>query len=155
MVTWDTLSNELKMCVLIYREQKAGRMVTAPRLVKLMDGMMTESETQRRAKSHVLIGLLTTEFTQVDEHRPMSYLIPLESMSFIKEIEDLLSKDEALQESKGGELIMPGEEKEAPKEEMPRSSLSTAIETLKRDHNWKYFVGMAVFIILQQLIKRL
>jgi len=73
---------------------------------------------------------------------------------------DMASKPKALYNSKGGELKMTEEKKtrtlkEEP-EEMPKSTVeqayTTAIKTLKKDHNWKILVGMVVWWFIARLV---
>ena len=71
-------------------------------------------------------------------------------------VEDIASKPQALHNSKGGEVTMPGDDKKEPAKTETESNLpkyiATAKRILKKDHNWKYLVGMFGWWLIAKLI---
>ena len=154
MLDWNKLSNELKMCVLIYKEQEAGKVVRASRLVELMKDLLPGEEALDCAESFTDLGIIASKHTKIGDDWPECYSIPPESLSFVEDIIEKLSKTEALHNSKGGEKTMTSDETKAePKsEKTPESMIDAGMRMLKKDHNWKILVGMFVWWLIAKLI---
>ena len=93
MVEWSKLSNDLKMCVTIYNELKAGRPIWASRLVELLKDDMARMDVSKNEDRLMDLGILDKEYEKVGRMWTCCYKICWEAEDFIKNVAENVTRN--------------------------------------------------------------
>ena len=86
MTDWNQLAPDLKMCVTIHNENKAGRKVWMSRLRALLKGDCTKLELSKNEDKLNDLGIITGAYEKVDGKWTYCYQIDSDAESFIKNV---------------------------------------------------------------------
>jgi len=96
MAEWNQLANDFKMCVVIYREAQAGRLLWFTRLSELLKDDMTRHELSMLEDKLQDIGVLYKKYEEVDGINSCCYFIVGEAQNLIKNISENLTNAPAI-----------------------------------------------------------
>lgn len=91
MSEWSKLSPDLKICVVIYRENQAKREVWRTRLCQLLEGELTKQEISKNEDRLMDLGVLDSEYRKVDGLWTSCFSICSEAKGFIDNVSENLT----------------------------------------------------------------
>ena len=86
MTKWESLSDDLKVCVRIYQEQSAGKDVWFSRLAELLKDDVSKANLPKCEDKLMDLGILDKRYIKVDGLWTSCYIIGPEAESFIENI---------------------------------------------------------------------
>jgi hypothetical protein len=90
MTKWSNLADDMKMCVTIYRERKAGREVWFTRLSELLKDYMSRLTISKNEDRLMDLGILDKEYVKVDGKWTYCYRIGEDARFFVKNVAENL-----------------------------------------------------------------
>ena len=86
MTKWESLSDDLKVCVRIYQDQSAGKDVWFSSLAELLKDEVSKVDLSKCEDKLMDLGILDKRYIKVDGMWTSCYQISPEAESFIKHI---------------------------------------------------------------------
>ena len=86
VVGWGRLAPDLKMCVTIHNENKAGRKVWMSRLIELLKDDCTRLELSKAEDKLNDLGMIIGDWEKVDGKWTRCYQIDSDAKNFIKNV---------------------------------------------------------------------
>lgn len=94
MVVWDQLAKDMKLCVVIYRENKAGRKVWFTRLIELLKNDMSRRDISMLHDRLYDLGIINTGYEMAEGKSTYRFTLGWEAEGYVKNIvENLPEKD--------------------------------------------------------------
>ena len=91
MVSWNDLSDDLKICVVIHKENEAGRKVWMSRIVKILKGDVSRIRVSKTEDRLYDLGIIDGKYEKYEGRWTRCFKIDSSAMSFVKNIVENLT----------------------------------------------------------------
>ena len=92
MTNWIDLSTDLKMCVTIHNENKAGRKVWMSQLVQLLKDDCSKLDISKAEDKLNDLGIIKGDYEKVDGKWTYCYQIDSDAQSFVKNVAENVTR---------------------------------------------------------------
>ena len=91
MTGWTDLANDMKMCVMIYREAKAGRRLWFTKLAELLKDDMSRLDISMLEDKLQDIGVLYKKYHTINRIHSCCFFIEDDALGFIENVSENLT----------------------------------------------------------------